>query len=152
MNGNGTKLTQERLVLRSRISDLVQVPSWVHDFAMQCAIPEDTEYAMDICLEEVLANIVLHGYAGAEDRPMSVSFAMPRAGNFVLVVEDEAPHFNPLDVPELPVMTPDNEVRLGGHGLRLLHHFSTALAYEPKPTGNRLRMEFSAAGSEAQTR
>jgi serine/threonine-protein kinase RsbW len=128
----------------------VQIPNWVHDLAARYSIPEDTEYSMDICLEEVLGNIIRHGYSGADDRPMSVSFAMPHAGNFILVVEDEAPHFNPLEAPELPVMTPGNEVRLGGHGIRLLRHFSQALKYEPTPTGNRLRMDFSAAGSEAQ--
>jgi serine/threonine-protein kinase RsbW len=150
MNGNGTNLSQDRLTLRSRISDLTLVLNWVHDLAARYSIPEDTEYSMDICLEEVLGNIIRHAYAGADDRPMRVSFATPRAGNFILVVEDEAPHFNPLEAPELPVMTEDNEVRLGGHGIRLLKHFSNGLTYEPTPTGNRLRMEFSAAGSEAQ--
>jgi serine/threonine-protein kinase RsbW len=150
MNANGTIPPQDRMALRSRIPDLALVLDWVHDLAARYSIPEDTEYSMDICLEEVLGNIIRHGYAGADDRPMRISFAMPRAGHFVLVVEDEAPHFNPLEAPELPVMTEDNEVRLGGHGLRLLKHFSNGLKYEPTPTGNRIRIEFSVAGSEAQ--
>lgn len=153
MNGNGTIPPQDHMTLRSRIPDLAQVLDWVHDLAARYSIPEDTEYSMDICLEEVLGNIIRHAYAGADDRPMRVSFAMPRAGNFVLVVEDEAPHFNPLEAPELPAMTEDNEVRLGGHGLRLLKHFSNGLTYEATPTGNRMRMEFSvasAAASESQ--
>lgn len=150
MNGNGTIPPQDRLALRSRIPDLALVLDWVHGLAARYSIPEDTEYSMDICLEEVLGNIIRHGYAGANDRPMNVSFAIPRAGHFVLLVEDEAPHFNPLEAPELPVMTPDNEVRIGGHGLRLLRHFSNGLTYERTPTGNRLRIEFSSAGSEAQ--
>ncbi|HUK30242.1 MAG TPA: ATP-binding protein [Candidatus Acidoferrum sp.] len=150
MNPNGQIPPQDRLALRSRISDLAQVLGWVHDLAKRYSISEDTEYSMDICLEEVLGNIIRHGYAGKDDGPMNISFASPRAGNFVLVVEDEAPQFNPLEAPELPVMTSDNQVRLGGHGLRLLRHFSQSLKYEPTPTGNRMRMEFSAARSQAQ--
>src|SRR5580658_5369963 len=103
MKGNGTIPPQDRLALHSRIPELTQVLDWVHGLAKRYSIPEDTEYSMDICLEEVLGNIIRHGYAGEDDRPMNVTFAMPRAGNFVLVVEDEAPHFNPLEAPELPV-------------------------------------------------
>lgn len=152
MNGNGTDPSHDRLVLRSRLPGIAQVPPWIQNLAKRYAIPEDLQFAMDLCLEEVLSNIIRHGYAATEDRPISVSFNSPRRGFFEIVVEDEAPQFNPLDAPELPLVTPSGQMRIGSQGIRLLRRFADALKYESTPTGNRLRMEFSAAGSEVQTK
>jgi serine/threonine-protein kinase RsbW len=144
MTANEIDQTQDQLALRSRLSDLAQVPAWTENLASRYAIPGDVQFAMDLCLEEVLSNIIRHGYAGAEDHSVIVRFTMPRGGYFVLVVDDEAPHFNPLDAPELPLVNPDEETRVGGQGIRLVRRFADALNYESKPTGNRLRIGFSA--------
>ena len=146
--------TQDRLALRSRLSDIALVSVWTEHLVSRYAIPPNVQFAMDLCLEEVLSNIIRHGYAGAEDSPIIVYFQMPRSGHFVIEVYDEAPYFNPLDTPELPLVNSgvDGEVRIGGQGIRLLRRFADALKHEPTPTGNRLCMEFSAAGSEVQTK
>jgi anti-sigma regulatory factor (Ser/Thr protein kinase) len=67
-------------------------------------------------------------------------------------VEDEAPSFNPLIAPELPELKPQDDIRVGGQGIRLLRRFTDALEYEPVPGGNRLRMGFSSVGSEVRER
>jgi anti-sigma regulatory factor (Ser/Thr protein kinase) len=72
---------------------------------------------------------------------------MPRDGHFEFVVEDEAPLFNPLDVPEPPPLQPQEKIRIGGQGIRLLRRLAGTLAYEPTPAGNRLKMTFSIARS-----
>jgi serine/threonine-protein kinase RsbW len=103
---------------------------------------------MDLCLEEVLSNVIRHGYAGQPGRPILVHFASsPRDGYFTFVVEDEAPLFDPLAVPEPPVPRSLDETRVGGNGIRLLRHFADALEYRSTPAGNRLTMGFRAADS-----
>jgi anti-sigma regulatory factor (Ser/Thr protein kinase) len=146
MTGDGKDQTRDRLALRSRISDLAQVPAWTEDLASRYAIPENVRFAMDICLEEVLSNIIRHGYAGAEDRSVVVNFSLPSNGIFEIVVNDDAPHFNPLESPNLPPVSPceDGEIRIGGQGIRLLRQFADTLHYDSTPTGNQLRMGFSA--------
>ena len=76
---------------------------------------------------------------------MIVSFAMPRDSYFEFVVDDEAPAFNPLEAPELAALSPDEETRVGGQGIRLVRQFADAVEYQPKASGNRLRMGFSSA-------
>jgi serine/threonine-protein kinase RsbW len=150
MIANGTNQTQDRLALQSRLSEIAQVPAWTEDLASRYAIPGDVQFAMDLCLEEVLSNIIRHGYAGAQDRPVIVNFTKPREGYFVIVVDDEAPYFNPLDAPELPMVSPAEQTRIGGQGIRLVRQFANALDYESTPTGNRLRIGFSATGPQVQ--
>jgi len=150
MIGNGANESQDQLVLRSRLPEIAKVAPWLQDRARQYAIPWNVQFAMDLCLEEVLSNIIRHGYAGAEDRPLVVKFTMPRGRYFIIVVDDEAPYFNPLDVPDLPPVGPNQQMRVGGQGIRLLRRFADALEYERTATGNQLRIGFSVAASEVQ--
>lgn len=139
--------TQDRLELRSRLSDMAQLPVWLQGLASRHVIPEDMEFAMNLCLEEVLSNVIRHGYAGQEDRSVVVHYRRPRSGLHVFVVEDEAPHFNPLAAPDLPALSASGEIRVGGLGIRLLRQFANGLEYEPMPAGNRLTLTFSTAST-----
>ena len=96
MTANATDTTGERLILRSSLPDLARIPPWLERLAAQYAIPDGAQFAMDVCLEEVLSNVIRHGYAGQPDRPILVQFSSPREGYFVFVVDDEAPPFDPL--------------------------------------------------------
>lgn len=145
MSANATDTTGERLTLRSSLSDLVRVLPWIEHLAAQYGISDNAQFAMNLCLEEVLSNVIRHGYAGQPDRPMLVRFSSsPRDGYFIFVVEDEARFFDPLAVPEPPAPRSIDEARVGGNGLRLLRHFADTLEYQATPTGNRLTMGFLA--------
>ena len=145
MTGNGMDTTGERLELRSRISDLARLFPWIERLASRHAIPASTQFAMNLCLEEVLSNIIRHGYSGKPDHCVAVRFTSPRKGYFVFVVEDEAPPFNPVTSPELPAVSSLKETRVGGHGIRLLRRFADALEYQTTPAGNQLSIGFTAA-------
>jgi serine/threonine-protein kinase RsbW len=147
MTGNGKDTTGELLKVRSRLSELARIRPWIESLGSRHAIPANTLFAMNLCLEEVLSNIVQHGYPGKPDQSVAVHFANPRQNYFVIVVEDDAPPFNPVDAPEAPALNLLDEIHVGGQGIRLLRRFADALEYEATPTGNRLTMGFTAAGS-----
>ena len=135
---------EERLSLQVDIAQIAQVPSWIERLAAIYRIPDKVQYASNLCLEEVLSNIILHGHNGdAAKGAILVRFLTPRPGCFVFIVEDEAPHFNPLEQPELPALNPNEDMRIGGQGIRFLREFANALEYEPLTIGNRLKMFFS---------
>jgi len=149
MTGNGENSAHESLNLQSRISDLAQIPRWIERLASRFAIPETTQFAINLCLEEVLSNVVRHGYSGDPGHSIAVHFDHPRDGYFVFVVEDQAPPFNPVDSPELPPVDAVDSTQIGGQGIRLLRQFSDALEYQAVPSGNRLRIGFSSDRSTA---
>jgi anti-sigma regulatory factor (Ser/Thr protein kinase) len=152
MPGGGMNEIQEQLVLQSRLSELKQVPQWIAGLATRLAISEKIQYSMDVCLEEAISNVIRHGYAGREDRPVTVRFAAPREGYFEFAVEDEAPHFNPLEAPAQQALKPGAEMRVGGQGIRFLRELADVLEYETTPLGNRLRIGFSSQGSAPSTK
>src|SRR5579864_4095298 len=147
MTGNGNDTTGERLNLRSRISELTQLHPWIERLALRHKIPANTQFAMNLCLEEAISNIIRHGYSGDPDHSIVIWFTSPREDYFVFVVEDEAPPFNPVELPELPPLNSLEELAIGGQGVRLLRRFADALEYQATPSGNRLSIGFTVTGS-----
>ena len=138
--------TSERLDLQSRISELARVLPWIERLSSRYSIPDNTQFAMNLCLEEVLSNVIRHGY-GEQPGSIAIHFRAEPGGQFFFVVEDEAPPFNPVDSPELPAISSLDEAQVGGQGIRLLRQFSDALNYRRTPRGNQLTIGFSSARS-----
>ncbi len=132
----------DRITLTSKLSEIARIPLWLENLATRDRIPERTRFGMDLCLEEVVANIILHGYAGQPDRTILVIYCSPQTGTFTLVVEDEAPPFNPLLFQDKLTTRSLEEGTEGGQGIRLLKQFSDAIDYESTPNGNRLTILF----------
>ncbi len=148
MKLNGVGETPDRLMIRGVLSEIARIPIWIENLATRFSIPADLQNSINLCLEEVVSNVIRHGYCGEADRSVLVRFSNPRKNYFVFTVEDEAPHFNPLIAPELSELNPREDIRIGGQGIRLLRRFTDALEYEQMPSGNRLSMGFSAGSSE----
>ncbi len=136
--------TEDRLSLRSNLSDMAQLPPWIGGLACQHGIPKSVEFAINLCLEEAVSNIILHGYGDGVDGSVTVRFTMQQQDMFIFVIEDEARHFDPFHTPP---PDPQGTVRVGGRGIHFLREFADDLEYGATATGNRLRMVFSAANS-----
>ena len=147
MTGNGNDTAGERLNLRSRMSELTHLYPWIERLASRHWIPANTQFAMNLCLEEAISNIIRHGYSGNPDHSIAIRFTSPREDYFMFVVEDEAPPFNPIESPELPPLSSLEEFAVGGQGIRLLRRFADALEYQATPAGNRLSIGFFVSGS-----
>ena len=135
------------LCLTSKRSVRIRVSPWVNKLASAHAIPNRTQFAMELCLEEVLSNIIRHGYASESNRAVFIRYEMPRDAFITLVIEDEAPPFNPLLVPDPLSPQSLEDISGGGQGIRLLKQFADEVKYERKPSGNRLIISFDSPGS-----
>ena len=146
MTADGADRTHEaELTLRGRMADLALVSPWIERLASEYGIPASTQFAMNLCLEEVISNIIRHGYAGRPEGPVTVRCTATGNDSIQLVVEDSAPHFNPLEQVETPVADTLDGTRIGGLGIRLIRKFAATIKYEPTAAGNRLTIGFSFA-------
>ncbi len=145
MSGRESDQVEERLSLRSQLSEIARLPAWIERLASRHGIPENVKYAMDLCLEEAVTNTILHGYGAGAEGSVTLRFIQPRQDFFVFLVEDDAHTFSPLDA---PTPASDGNLRVGGKGIHFLRHFADELSHEETSTGNRLRIGFSAATSE----
>jgi len=137
------QLDMDQLVLGSQLSEMERLPAWVESLGTAYGISESTKFAINLCLEEVVSNVIRHGYSNAQGQLLTVHCTTPRPGYFLFTVEDDAAPFNPLEPPALPTIGEQDEGQIGGQGIRLLRGFSDMLEYEAKPGGNRMRIGFS---------
>ena len=139
---------EAKLRLGSRLADLAQVAPWVESLAAEHGFSAELSFAVDLCLEEAVSNVIRHGYDGQPDRPIAIHCSLRRpadgAGELVFSIEDRAPHFNSLEAIQDEAAAPTlEELVPGGQGIRLLRKFAGSLQYEPLPNGNRLTIGFS---------
>ena len=127
MRGDVTTMPESRLTLDSRLDDLALFWPWVEALAAEYAIPPATKFAIDLCLEESLSNIIRHGYGGGAGQPIFVDFANSGDG-WTFTIEDRSPHFNPLELEdEKPAPATFDELQAGGRGINLLKQFAGTL-------------------------
>jgi anti-sigma regulatory factor (Ser/Thr protein kinase) len=135
-----------RLELTSTLADLRLVAPWVAEMTSAYGFSADLRFAIELCLEEALSNIVRHGYAGEAGHALRVDFVRGDSKVF-FVVEDHAPAFEPLR-PGEAAPADLNTITPGGQGLRLIYRFANSVKYERLKEGNRLTLEFvSKAGN-----
>jgi anti-sigma regulatory factor (Ser/Thr protein kinase) len=133
----------EPLILESKLSEIARIPPWIETLAALHSIPERARFAMDLCLEEAVSNVIRHGYAGEPNHEVTLRCETHRDDFITIVVEDDAPPFNPLLVREPPAPASLADVSVGGQGIHLIKQFADGVEYERKPAGNRLTMRFS---------
>jgi anti-sigma regulatory factor (Ser/Thr protein kinase) len=140
----------DQLVLQSTLSDMERLSGWVDRISSRDGFTEPTKFAIQLCLEEVVSNSILHGYGNRDGQHVIVSYIEPQPGHYLFTVEDDATPFDPLAPPALPAIGLEDSGQLGGQGIRLLRGFADTLEYEAKPGGNRLRIGFSNAASQVK--
>lgn len=133
---------EERLTLPSRLSELALLSGWLEHLVSLYVIPEASRFAVNLCLEEVISNIITHGYRGDPGHSVLIRFVMPSPRELVFIVQDQAPPFNPLDVPEPPSPGALRDATLGGQGVRLVRRLADRIEYERLADGNRLTLGF----------
>jgi anti-sigma regulatory factor (Ser/Thr protein kinase) len=135
---------QDLLVLDSSLAEVSRAQSWADIIVGQLGLSDKTLYAIRLCLEEALANVILHGYRNESGHSIAIRHRLS-SGMLFFEIEDKAPPFAPDNVlPATGAPSPRSLERLtpGGNGIQLLRHFAGSLTYEQFPSGNRLTIGF----------
>jgi len=117
--------------------------AWAEAIVRDAGLSEEARHDLHVCLEEALANLILHGRPVGGGKQIGVEIEASN-GAALLTITDRCA---PFDLTEETAPVQDEE-RIGGHGLRLLRAFASDLAYSTGPEGNSLRMRFGAAATD----
>jgi anti-sigma regulatory factor (Ser/Thr protein kinase) len=139
----------DTLVMRAELSELARAAVWAKALADKYSLSASTSYALQLCLEEAVSNIVRHGFAGQQpDEEIRLSFIAASDAVF-LTIEDDAMAFDPIQVASPAMPTPLSEMRIGGLGIHLMRQFADELSYERRNGCNRLTLRFKIPMSSA---
>lgn len=90
--------------------------------AVEEALPEhpDLAFSVNLCLDELITNTILHGLQGAQNRLIRVRMNIS-AQLLEIFIKDDAPHFDPFLQAPIPDLDLDlDERQVGGLGVHLV--------------------------------
>ncbi len=142
----------ETLVLQAEMAELGQVGHWVDGVVERLDLPQSMSFAIQLCFEEAVSNIVRHGFVGLEGEAglnKDVRLALKcENGAVTATIEDHGVAFNPLAVAAPAAATTISEAVIGGLGIHLIRQFAQHLAYERQDGMNRLTLRFDLAKAD----
>ena len=103
--------------------------------------PEGTRYNVLLALQEMVTNVLRHGYQLDEQKPVEVIFELTD-DQLLICLRDQGPAFDPLsfDEPEFSEAAADMPTEVGGHGIRIARMVMDDVHYERVDGWNCLRM------------
>ena len=127
--------------IRADSTEAQRASTWLSEAGSARGVPADSLGRLDLCVTEVLANVIAHGGAGASASPIHLRLEVSRSvsgGAVSVTVSDAGTAFDPLKV--IPKARPRTlaEAEPGGHGLTLLRRFSDTLEYSRSEGQNHL--------------
>lgn len=131
-----------RLVLSNDLAELSRLAEWIDGLTRQ-DVPPDVSFAVALCLEEAVANIIMHG--GKKEDRVEIAVEVERNGGALsATVEDNGRQFDPTGVPSPSLATSLDDAKVGDLGIHLMRSFASGMRYERRNGRNRLIMQFIA--------
>lgn len=136
------------LALRNDLAELKRLAEWIEGWAGE-DLPPAISFALQLCLEEAVANIIMHG--GAKDERLEIMVELERnSGTLVASIEDNGRPFDPTRVPSPALASSLEEAKASDLGIHLMRTFASSMQYERRNGCNRLILQFVA--SQAKSR
>lgn len=93
--------------------------------------------AVRLCLHELVANVIQHGYPDGREGCIRVTVT-PEGAMLHVTLEDDGIAFDPLAAPEARPMTGLADAQVGGYGIKLFRESSHDARYGRERGFNRL--------------
>ncbi len=116
------KTQPESLRLMSCLSELRPLTDFVDGFCRNANASNEDRIALQVSLQEVATNVIVHGYKNAPHHAFVVSMKID-ADAIIATVVDNAPAFDPLAHPAVDTTLPAENRPIGGLGIHLVKQF-----------------------------
>jgi len=136
-----SSLEARRLVLRNDVAELQRLAGWLERLAHQ-GMSTDVSFAVQLCLEEAVANIIMYGAARGDRLEIAVELER-NGGTLVARIEDNGRQFDPTRAPPPAVATSLEQAKVGDLGIHLMRSFASGMDYERRDGRNRLTLRFA---------
>lgn len=112
-----------------------EASAWARGLVERAGWSEERVYALDLCIVEMVSNVVNHGYSEERGRIWLELHVGEDAG--MLTIADEAPPFDPLSAP--PPASPaslEEASSTGGYGIHMVRATASECRYERREGRN----------------
>ena len=117
------------VVITSDVAELERLAAVVDDFMEKHSLPEKLAFNLNVCLDELITNIISYGYDDNAPHDISVSFSYD-GRNFVTAIVDDAKEYDPfVQAPEPDLDLEVDDRPIGGLGVFLVKEFMDETEY-----------------------
>jgi anti-sigma regulatory factor (Ser/Thr protein kinase) len=134
-------MAAHRLSLKPDLGEIPRLIEWVERCCGAAGLGSDISFRLALALEEAVANVIHHGFAGR--RPphrIEVRLAIGAASLIVTVIDNGIP-FDPSSTPDPTLSLPVEQREPGGLGILLIRRMVDRVEYRRVGGENRLRLE-----------
>jgi len=136
------------LAFAAELEALPQVQAEVERFAEAQSLSGKTAYALSLCLEELLTNIVMHGSEGA-DAPTQIALTVTAdAAKVSVTIEDDGKAYDPTETPEPDLDALLDDRPIGGLGVHLVRSLASRFEYRHEGGRNRVDIDLPRQAAE----
>jgi serine/threonine-protein kinase RsbW len=121
------------ITITAGVDQLAGVRAFVRERVAAAGGDEETTTDLVQAVDELVCNVVGHGYAG---RPGTIELAFVETPDAIgFRIRDDAPAFDPTSVPDPPLDLPLAQRGLGGMGIHLARALTDEFDHRILPTG-----------------
>jgi serine/threonine-protein kinase RsbW len=132
---------ERRLAVPRDLGGLDVVAPWVDALAHDGDWPNQLNFAVQLCLEEALANIIEHG-ADPDGGPIAIVIDDSDSRRVAVRVESAGIPFDPTRYPEPVTAESLAAAKIGGQGIHLMRSFTSAMRYARHDKRNSIELIF----------
>jgi serine/threonine-protein kinase RsbW len=128
-----------RLVLRNHLAELRRLSAWIERWTQE-GVPPNVSFALQLCLEEAVANVIMYGQIDGE---LKIAIELERRDRTLVArIEDNGQPFDPTLVAPHPLPSTLKDAKIGDLGIHLVRSFASQMDYERRHGQNRLTLRF----------
>ena len=127
----GSSGTTLGLVLKNNTRELERLTEALDNFADRHELPGDTRFELQLCIEELVLNIINHGFDDGAEHDIRVDLEIQGEARVITVhLLDDGRKFDPLsDAPEPDIEAELEERAVGGLGIHFVRQFMDDARY-----------------------
>ncbi|MFN8007536.1 MAG: ATP-binding protein [Terriglobia bacterium] len=125
----GDNFPRHQTTIINRMEELRRATQWLYQAARQLGLRTSEVEKLDFCLNELLTNIMVHGYADLEEHAINISLSSIEKRT-LLTIEDDGKIFNPVTYEGFQMPGSLEEATASGYGIALVRSFVDELSYE----------------------
>lgn len=122
----------DELTIGANGPEVRRASEWLEATCRRREVPQANAERLQLCLNEVLANVITHGGVAAHSTPIRLLLEVSRGEDGChasVTVTDAGEAFDPLSVPKKPPPRSLDEARPGGLGLVMIRRCADSLRY-----------------------
>ncbi len=126
-------------VFSTSLDSMETIIKWLLEKIDSKFFEKSSQYNFELGIEEVMVNLLKHGY---KDQPMPFFVRLEISANEILLsLKDYAPKFNLLDHQIDTCCTDLEEIKIGGHGIRIIKQAFKDITYSYENSFNSLTIK-----------